>query len=154
VIHLTLNTGHVRESPRSEVGDDIVAALLPLVRAGGGPLPQPPGYSVSFSRDGRNAIYTISASVDLGQVAQPAPLVTCGLAVERPERVWSLIGALAFMRAGLGGDHYGPARPATVPWLAVLIHEPAVLAAEAMSWLGDAERCIAWTIIEEDRHVQ
>jgi hypothetical protein len=32
----TLTTGHTRSSPRSEVSDDVIATLAPIVRAGGG----------------------------------------------------------------------------------------------------------------------
>jgi hypothetical protein len=39
--------------------------------------------------------------------------------------------------------------PAAVPWLGVLLLPTAVAAREAMDWLGDYERCLAWAILEE-----
>jgi hypothetical protein len=41
--------------------------------------------------------------------------------------------------------------PALSPWLAIELHEPALIAIEALRFLGDLERCLAWTILEEDR---
>ena len=48
--HLTLNTGHLRSSPRAEVTDETLTALLPLIRAGGGPIPGMAGISVQIKR--------------------------------------------------------------------------------------------------------
>ena len=36
LVHLTLNTGHIRNSPRREVHKNAINALIPLVRDGGG----------------------------------------------------------------------------------------------------------------------
>lgn len=33
MIHLTLSTGHVRQSPRSEVSDDVIASWLATMEA-------------------------------------------------------------------------------------------------------------------------
>lgn len=143
MLHLTLNTGHVRESPRNEVGDDVIDALRPVVQMSGGPLPFPPGYVLGIDREGRDAVYTISSVVGADD-PQPVPLVTCWLAVEHPDRVWAVVPSAVA----------GVEIPATAPWLAVLIHPTALLRPDALGWLGDAERCIAWALVEESERVQ
>lgn len=135
LIHLTLNTGHIRVSPRNEVSNDVIAALQPVVRAGGGLLPGPPGYRMTIDREGRNAVYTIYRIDDGGATA---PLVTCTLAQEASMRTMTM-------------SVQGMAMPVRYPWLAVEIHGSALADPESIGWLGDLERCIAWTIIEEDR---
>lgn len=143
MLHLTLNTGHVRESPRSEVGDDVIDMLRPLVRTTGGPLPHSPGYAAQITRAGRDAMYTISRVID----DEAAPLVTCGLAVDDPETVWH-----ALVRCT--GGRVQAEMPSATPWLGIVIHPVTLLAPAALSWLGDAERCIAWALIEESERVQ
>jgi hypothetical protein len=59
LLHLTINTGHVRRSYRSEVSDAVVSGLRPLVEEGGGPIPASPGYSVEIRREGRDAVFNI-----------------------------------------------------------------------------------------------
>lgn len=142
MIHITLNTGHTRISPRSEVSDDIVDTLRPLVRAGGGPLPGPArGYRVQIMRDGRDAAFTILGP--LVSASEPGPIVTCGLALDDATVVWRGLQRLM---------PDAPCQmPTTMPWLGVVILPTAALAADATDWLGDAERCIAWTMIEEYR---
>lgn len=141
--HLSLNTCHMRDSPRSEVGDDIIDMLRPLVRATGGPLPRLAGYVLGIDRDGRDAVYTISSVVGADD-PEPVPLITCWLAVEHPARVWASVPSAVA----------GVEMPESTPWLAVLMHPTALLRPEALGWLGDAERCIAWALIEEDRRTQ
>lgn len=138
MLHLTLNTGHVRESPRGEVGDDVIAALRPVLLAEGGPLPHPPGYVLGVARVGGGEVYTISSVMGTGD-PEPVPLVTCWLAREDAEAVWRQVPSVTA----------GVEMPDRVPWLAVLLHPTALLRPDALSWLGDAERCIAWALMEE-----
>jgi len=120
MIHLTLSTGHSRVSPRSEVSDDVIAALRPVVRAGGGMLPGPPGYRLVLTRDGRNAAYTIHRVDDGGAEAPPVTV---------------------HPRSDVGG--VGRSMAASDKGSA---HSPTSRRARAA---GDLERCIAWTIIED-----
>src|SRR5574337_28175 len=58
-------------------------------------------------------------------------------------------GPLLGQRGGAGragGDDLGPAGPAA-PWLAVAVHESAAAHPEALVWLGDLGRCMAWAWI-------
>lgn len=139
-IHVTLNTGHSRVSPRSEVSDDVIAALRPVVRAGGGMLPGPPGYRLVLTREGRNAAYTIHRVDDGGAVA---PLVTC--IVSQTPGVWGAV----WPRVTKGVRTRRPLVEPALPWLAVDIHPTVALDNASMEWLGDLERCVAWTIIED-----
>ena len=132
MLHLTLTTGHIRRSPRSEVGDDVIEGLRPLVAAGGGPLAPMPGYRVTITRAGRDAMFTLWRGEQ--------PVVTCALAVEDPAGVWRALGRVV-------GD---TPMPAEVPWLAVEIHD--VSQPEDLHWIADAERCLAWALMEETSH--
>ena len=152
--HLTLNTGHIRESPRDEVGADILAVLAPLVAEDGGPLPPPfGGYHLTIARgEGEaagSALYTFTG-------ARGLPLATC-LICWRPEiaaETWARMVTLrtAAVTLGVATMPANARRPATVPWLAVLLWPSLAFdRGDALSWLGDAERVIAWALIEEGR---
>jgi len=155
MIHLTINTGHSRVSQRAEVADDVIEMLRPLVRAGGGRLPGPPGYSLKITRAGRDAAFTINL---VGEGNEEAPLVTCVLAVDDPPAAWHAIGTLLSDRSiaalALNHRYHGAmplSMPASLPWLAVMIHPTVAVEAAALPWLGDLERCLAWAIIEDAR---
>lgn len=155
--HLTMNTGDARESARAEVADEIVAALEPLVRAGGGAVPRLPPYTVAITREEGAAAFTLSHS-------EYGPLVTCVLCGDdaRADYAWKhceklylkIVDDLA--RAGLPMPEsimQLPPQPGAAPWLAVILTGAAlVIPTNAMQWAGDFERCMAWTILEADRH--
>lgn len=123
--HLTTSTGHVRQSPRSEVADEALGALRPVVQAGGGELA---GLTFAFeppARGGRR--WTISAG---GEV-----LVYCVCCWDHVEQWWP---------PEVGGD------PPPTPWLAVTLTDAVTRApGEILGLLGDAERCVAWALIEQ-----
>ena len=77
--HVTLNTGHVRRSPRSEVSDEILVELVPaLTRArarGRAKLPNFPGYFVSVDQE-----WTGGAAFTLSK--RRLPLVRCVVATD------------------------------------------------------------------------
>lgn len=150
--HLTLNTGHTRPSPRAEVGDGTIAMLRPLVDAGGGILPVP------------FAMYRLTVVVDDGEpdcaifTVQRAdndlPLVTCFCHWGPGDgaRFWAVVGTqLDTIRQGFPRGALPdrlPRRPRASPWLAVLVWPTALRDPEALGWLGDFERCVAWALIE------
>ena len=141
MIHLTLNTGHWREAPRSEVSDDVLAPLRSLIASGGGPIPGPRrGYVVQIWRMGRDALFTVARGDD------DYPVVTCGLCVDEPARVWERLLVLTPMAVVLRTECV--AMPATLPWLAVVIQD--FSAGEDLGWLADFERCLAWALIETE----
>jgi hypothetical protein len=136
--HVTLSTGHSIPSPRSEVGDDVVQALRPLLqRALRGehvPIPRVTGYTVSGAAFGR----------------------CCELRVRGPAGLALTIGVAAHSRCGARLwrelHHHRPELPTSPldapaePWCADRI-EPGYDAAGA-AWAADFSRCMAWTWIE------
>ena len=142
--HITLSTGHTRRSPRAEVSNETVAALQPwlatvIAHADDYPLPGPLG-----TRDG----FLMSASLMHGGLMchvkhkDTGPLVTFGVAARSRQsgELWAWLCA-----------QYGSAKaiaaPGT-PWCAVALHPGLVTQMDVTHWLGDFERCIAWTWLE------
>ncbi|MCL2779619.1 MAG: hypothetical protein FWD73_16635 [Polyangiaceae bacterium] len=128
--HYTIETGHCRESPRSEVSDAVITALTPLLVSGTHKLPAPRGYQMRVTVDGQQLAAT-------ALTPSGAPLVTAVVAVDDA-------GLSAVLRAT--GAH--PAIPLRAPALLVTIHPTIALDAGASSWLGDWERCVAWAWID------
>lgn len=135
--HYTLNTGHNRASSRSEVGEDIINDLSPVVRADGGEIH---GYylSISWAQEVGGAVYTFNR----GEM----PLVTCGLATSgaAAAEVWE---AVSHMMQQMGWKQ-AHEMPPHLPWLADVVVAAHPAAAEDLHIMGDASRCVAWTIIE------
>lgn len=167
--HLTLTTGHTRRCWRQEVADDVLAMLRPLIDRAvstGRHVPLPDVVSprctiTAVTSRGRALMVSIWApAVDgpdtkpdkmSGQMSGrmhrftgPTPLVTLGVAPT------SLAGAELWRQMVPGGGEEQVPRPAApaVPWCAVKIYDTAALWPEAMSWLGDFERCLAWAWVQ------
>lgn len=152
MLHYTLNTGHTRTSPRSEVADDVIAKMLPVLATGTHELwktfgPVGYGYGLIVTEDRhhllagltRNGINTISMLVvaddDTAEIAWPA--------IER-----SYLKMTERSRPHRMADWASPHRPATAPWVSVAIIQPMLVP----DWAGDFERCLAWTWLDS-RHV-
>jgi hypothetical protein len=133
--HITLNTGDTRKSPRSEVTDAAVTAVLPHMRkALAGSLAEIPfvgeGYRLKATAEGAFLLGTIMV---IG-----APALTFGVAPESRDaaQLWKLL-------------HRGPgivteaAQPPAAPWLGVRIDVPHLIPSIA-EWAADYERCVAW----------
>jgi hypothetical protein len=140
--HLTLVTGDLRMSPRSEVSAEALRALSPLVSAGMGEIPGMPGLYAEIRRGQGQASITIGLAN--GQVALVAVLA------------WEPAGAQTSWGAILSLARDGAAiatvlrQPDHLPWLAVTMAMPsATLSPEQLIMLGDLERCLAWAILEE-----
>ena len=150
--HVTLDTGQSRRSYRTEVSDAAVAygrSLLTAARASGrASLVEPLAhYGLSVTIDGPSLLATVDGPAGPHVPGRPhagptMPLVT--MAVPQRSRaapgLWTLI-------TGLGGYGTPPERPAA-PWLAVQLHPGLNGYPEAVEWLGDFERVIAWAWIE------
>lgn len=148
VHHVTLQSGHVRRSPRAEVPDSVVVALAPLVeRALRGehvPVPGFPAYTMRGGVEGRCIVITIYAAED------GAPVVTVGIATH------SRCGAALWRR--LHESSPGTLQPRATspnnvppePWCAARLEAGAGLHADALDWAGDLERCLAWAWIERE----
>lgn len=146
--HITLSTGHCRRSPRSEVDDATVQLLyLWLVRAiaSGAIEPLP---VAALSHFGARVIKEVGLVVTLyaprgphtkGQphTGEHVPIATLGIA-QRSREAKELWDGFA--------KHFGPTRATmpTTPYCMVAMHENIVTVMDALDWLGDLERCIAW----------
>lgn len=149
--HLTLNTGDAVDQPRSEVTDAAIDALRPLVRAGGGQIPHCAPYAVQIAREPGASVFDIRRGAD--------PIVICALCTREEEsaRLWSVIEGLYLRIADaapqLIAAQAAPDMPSGVPWLAVVILPAIALTArDDIGWLGDFERCLAWTILETEKN--
>jgi hypothetical protein len=126
--HYTIETGDLRDSPRDEVTIDL-AILAPLLRSGDHALPGPPGYRVRVTTDQG----VLAATVSRG----PAPLVTVF--------VCATLEALALAIKVTGTI---PAKPLAAPAALVQTHPTLHLDKDAIGWLGDFERCLAWAWVD------
>jgi len=122
LIHIILNSGDARISPRSEVSDDTIAMLKPVVAAGGGEVA-----GLYITMEGAD-IFTLGWQANV-------PAVRCYLAKQPNPALWTQTG-------GQGSEPTGT-------WLAVRLLPGALLCTtDQIMMLGDAERCIAWAILE------
>lgn len=140
--HITISTGHSRKSPRTEVGADVIAWLGPwldrLLKNGGTlPLPEPSlsAYSAAAHIEQGGLVMTVFAGADA--------LVTFAVAgrSRQSDPLWAHMTAQHGAAPGL-------AAPST-PWLAVAIRPGLTVNSAAAEWLGDFERCVAWTFLSK-----
>lgn len=148
---LTLDDGDRQRESRDEVADDVVDLFRPIlaraiVSRSHVPLPDivfPPATITATVGPGRALLITVWGPPTEGRQG-PAPFVTMGVAPTplASAELWPLI-------ASGGGEEQIPqlASPAA-PWCAVKVYDTAALWPEAMSWLGDFERCFAWAWID------
>lgn len=142
--HITLSTGHIARTSRADVTDDTIKALKPWLQAALDyvdpyPLPGPLGV-----RDG----FAMSASVERGGLIchvghhDDDPLVTFGVAARSRQsgELW------AWLCAQYGSSEALKA-PGT-PWCAVALRSAFMQQHGAAAWIGDFERCVAWTWLE------
>ena len=157
--HLTLNTGHSRDSLREEVGEeDIIATCHELiVDCLASKLYEPipavrnPDCVLNASREGKCLVATVSAlyTGERGENAgelQRIPLCTIGVA-ESARSGTTLWRALHAGRADLATTRD---QVPAAPWCAARL-EPAIsyqLFHSAAHWLGDFERCLAWAWLD------
>ncbi len=140
--HLTLATGHLRMSPRAEVGPEALAILAPIVRAGAGLVPGMPGVQITIRRPGSGQALIIIHAAD------GLTYIVAGLAwsQDAADALWP---TLIEMVRDAGAAHSVLRRPDHLPWLAVALTPATVmLGREKIGMLGDLERCLAWAILE------
>lgn len=152
--HLTLATGHVTGIERGDVAGEALARMGPWLAAAvesGESMPLPVSALGAYSGlalvlDGA-LIVTISGPPIDGRTP---PLVTLGVAKRSRHgaALWPL----------MTGGTTPPARPGiqrpAEPWCAVAIWPTAALYPEALEWLGDLERCIAWAWVTRAEELQ
>ncbi len=143
--HYTLNTGHSRSSPRSEVRDDVIPIMAPLLEPGEHPVPW-------FGPDIR-LVVPGGADAWLGTVYEwNVPLVTIGIAAtaQQANEIWPALESLYLQLTDrppfAGIDWRAPRQPERLPWVAAVIVGP--MPAHVASMIGDFERCLAWAWVE------
>ncbi len=147
--HLTLTTGHGRRSPRSEVADDVVAMLRPIVKAGHGTIR---GLTIDLgpAEDGWRW-FTLPATMPTATLGWGAQAVDVFAVVCWAERAHTAAWAKALEHLRLAPVPTAAAgfTEPPVPWLTVELLVGAVARTpKQLAMLGDAERCVAWAIVE------
>ena len=144
LIHLTLQTGHSRRSPRAEVADHVVTYCRELIDAA---LAQdgaqiaiqglPAGWTLSARSAGRHALLATVWRDD-------QPMVTIGVATH--SRAGAALWRLLIETAPTPGQ---PLDCPAEPWVVARL-EPALVTAsrDVIEALGDLERCLGWAWIE------
>jgi len=131
--HYTVQTGHSRRSRRDEVVAGVLEVLAPIVAAGGGVI-GPDGLAVSITCTEGAAVYTLSY-----RDIPVASAMLCWDGAANAEAWEAITHGVTAVGAG----------PDSLPWLAAVVHDTAALAPmEVVTMCGDAERCIAWAILE------
>jgi hypothetical protein len=151
LLHVTLNTGHTASIPRSFVKQQTVDILRPLVRAGGGPVPNMP--FTFFLVEHAEGAATIS--VRYGREGRGFGIIA-GTICERQSNDW---WKHLLHTARAAGVSRGLAPPSSTPWLGVVIVPSPVLAImspDEVATLAGLENSIAWTWLRrheaDDRH--
>jgi len=144
MIHLTLNTGHTRESPRHDVRDD----LLPLAR----PLLEPGEHELRWFSPVVRMVVPIHTVGWLGTIFDgETPLVTIGIAADDRDAqvVWPALESLYLNltdRSPVAGiDWRASHRPDRTPWIASVI--VGAMSPGLASTIADLERCLAWAFV-------
>lgn len=146
MIHLTLNTGHWRRSPRNEVSQETIAALQPMLQVGTHPIPIFDDMEVDVTISSDRAEFTVFA-----KHAPYIPVICAGLAwTESAQKIVSRKLQQLNAASGITIIPAEPTRPAPdeVPWLGIVLFKGITLIGERIGELGDFERCLAWTILE------
>ena len=122
--HVTLTTGHVARTHRGDVDQTTLATLRPLVEGltGGDPV-------VPRTRE----MPLVSGF-----------LIQCVMLHGRDAALWRDLHDQA--DAVLAQQTEVERPPAAIPWCGVILHRGVLDWPDAMGWLGDFERCIAWAV--------
>ncbi len=139
--HLTLTTGHTLPRRRGEVGDDILAIMVPWLRdaiAAGEPvtIPAVDGcQALALVDNGALVVTVYGPKPDIGP---SIPLVSFGVCARSraAPMLWSALTAMPGVVAGI--------KQPAVPWCAVVLHPTLIMYPQASEWLGDFEHVIAW----------
>ena len=167
--HVTLNSGHRRDSRRSEISARAIEAcsdLIARLRSDGiARLPHPDGYMIAGIAGARTRPEQIFAD-SLAAAGVQAPIGRClttivtrcdsqmqpmgrplvMIAVAGHSRCGAAVwGNLSAMAAHLGLPTQASRVQPPAPWCAALLLPGIADDPQAAEWLGDFERCLAWS---------
>lgn len=154
--HITLTTGHSRDSYRNEVSDEAVAVCADIIaRITAGEISEPariPGvgdYYLSGRASSRCLVATVwsgQPSPSLTDPSVPAPICTIGVAAHSRcgHSLWRMLHTYGETPVVTDTD-----RCPAEPWVGVTLDAGIVAHPEAAHWLSDFERCLGWAWYEE-----
>jgi hypothetical protein len=149
--HVTLTTGHTRESLPGEVSEDAIATCRGLIEAliaeptRTVPIPSPPGYSLGGRTTGKCLVATVWAG------GQSVLIATIGVAGH------SRCGATLWREIHRWGETpvvTDPERCPPEPWVAAALDAGIARYSNAAHWLGNFERCLAWAWVIMSRQLK
>jgi hypothetical protein len=156
--HLTLNSGHVSQTARSEVADSVIELLGPIIEAEGGWIPSMRGWYLDFmfplepstrERMDGGAYFQIAREPDMSK--RPIVGAIAAWSTAQSDIAWDLVKQGYEPLRGLLGPTAKPVpiKPPPLPWLAVWLtaHVLSVTDHVELAAFGDLERCVAWTLI-------
>ena len=133
--------------------------LVPLQELLPAPAPEFQAYAIRGFPDlgVTRPVFVVYAHPECSQVEftqtmdEPIPLVTFGVGVQGDTgQLWQYLCRVTADIPGFGfPDAIDPESPPPTPWCGVGLHVPLLLGAypDALHWLGDFERCVAWAAV-------
>jgi hypothetical protein len=140
--HITLTTGHTRDSFAGEISPEAIEVCTALIdQMIVGKRPPIPGFQ-SFRISGVSYGRCFVATVWSGN----EPIVTIGIANHSRcgAETWRALHKSAALPCATQSDEYPQA-----PWCAARLEPHCMFYPDAMNWLGDFERCLAWAFLEK-----
>lgn len=158
--HVTLSTGHIAKTERSDVLPEITQLLAEWLSETTNtgalhalPVPSLSHFGAQVLVQNGALLVTVSAPTGPHQQGKPhkgqtIPLITMGVAqdAQQANELW-----LSMKKAF--GAAQGLEMPET-PWLVVAVHPGIAIYRGPVEWLGDFERCIAWAWITRRPNLQ
>ena len=146
MMYYTLNTGHSRVSPRSEIGADVLPRMAPLLAVG--------EHDLGELHDAFAGYKLVVPHCEAGYFATLCrgewPLLSLAVAATAEDEavVWSALEGLYLKVTEAPGlraaDFQAPHKPPSPPWVAVALVNTLAMP----SWAGAFERCLAWAFVE------
>jgi hypothetical protein len=140
--HYSINTGHGRWSPKSEVADNIISAMKSMVEPGMHNMPIP-GYQLEVEDTAAGLLCTMFAG--------DRPIMSMIVAADHAEldHLWPTMEAMYHKVTEIpvlrSMDYIAAKKPEVFP---TCIAWPILATPDEAMWLGDFERCLAWAYLE------
>jgi hypothetical protein len=146
MMHYTLNTGHNRVSPRSEIFEGVLPRMAPLLAVGVHGL----GELDEVFADYRLVVPHAETGYFAMLYFADRPLLSLAVAATAEDEaiVWPALEGLYLKVTEAPGlrtaGFQAPHRPPSLPWVAVALVDPL----NVPPWAEDFERCLAWAFVE------